>query len=71
MLNLKTNDTTIFCTTSNSTVEFKADCIEEQLKKDLKMNPNINKVYFFLANGPENSSRRTLWIYLLMLLSIK
>ena len=71
MLNLKTNNTAVFCATSNSTADFKVDCIKEQLKNDLKMNSNIKKVYLFLDNGPENNSRRTLWIWSLINLAIE
>lgn len=69
--NIKTNEVTVYCTTSKSTAKFKVDCLENQIKRDKSINPNINKVYLFLDNGPENSSHRTLWMLSLIQLSIK
>lgn len=70
ILNMKTNETKVYCTTNNSTAEYKVDCLEKQIKKDKIKNPNIDKVYLFLDNGPENSSRRTLWIWCLIMMAI-
>ena len=71
LCNIKTNETTVYCTTSTSTAEFKVNCLEEQIKKDKTINPNIDTVFLFLDNGPENSSRRTLWIWNLIKVAIK
>ena len=69
--NMKTNETTVYCNTNNATAEFMAECLETQIKNDMVQNPNIDKVYLFLDNGPENSSRRTLWIYNLIMMAIR
>lgn len=69
IVNTKTKESAVFCTTNNSTADFKVDCIEKQLTIDLNKNPNINKLYLFLDNGPENSSRRTLWLYRIIMLA--
>ena len=61
----------VFCTISNSTANFKVDCIEEFLIQKLKDNPLINKLMIFLDNGPENSSRRKLWMKRIIELAIK
>lgn len=71
IMDLKTKETFVYCTTSNSTADFKVDCIEDYLKKQLLKNPNINKLLIFLDNGPENSSRRKLWMKRIIELSIK
>ena len=47
------------------------DCLEEQIKKDKEINQNIDTIILFLDNGTKNSSRRTLWIWSLIMLSIK
>mgnify|MGYP002625841925 CR=1 FL=1 len=61
IMDIKTKKVHVFCTTSNSTAEFKVDCIEEYLLLKLEENPNITKLMIYLDNGPENSSRRKLW----------
>ena len=66
ILDLKTNQTYVYCTNNNSTAEFKVDCMEERLKEELTKNPNIKKLMLFLDNGPENNSSRSLWIYKLV-----
>ena len=71
ILDLKTNQTYVYCTYNNSTAEFKVDCMEERLKEELSKNPNIKKLMLFLDNGPENSSSRSLWIYKLVELAKK
>ena len=69
--NTKTKETTVYCNTNNATAEFMAECLETQIKNDMVQNPNIDKVYLFLDNGPENSSRRTLWIFHLIMMAIR
>ena len=61
ILDLKTNETFIYCSKGRSTADYKEDCIEEYLlnKKDKY---DIKRLIIFLDNGLENSSRRTLWI---------
>lgn len=71
IMDLKTNQVQVYCTTSNSTADFKVDCIEEYLRKELLENPNIKKLMIFLDNGPENSSRRKLWKYRIINLAKK
>lgn len=71
MLNMKTNETSVYCTDNNSTAEFKVESIRKQLKKEIAKNPRIEKLFLFLDNGPENSSRRTLWIFSLIMLAIE
>lgn len=71
IMDLKTKETFVYCTTSNSTADFKVDCIEDYVKKQLLKNLNINKLLIFLDNGPENSSRRKLWMRRIIELSIK
>ncbi len=61
ILDLKTNETFVYCNKYSSTASFKVDCIEDYLIKR-KEKFNINRLIIFLDNGPENSSRRTLWI---------
>lgn len=70
ILDLKTNESFVYCNKGSSTANFKVDCIEEYLlnKKDKY---NINRLIIFLDNGPENSSRRTLWIKCLIDLAKK
>ena len=70
ILDLKTNETFVTCTPYNSTAEFKVNCIEEYIiekNKDCK----LKKIILFLDNGPENSSRRKLWLKSLVKLSKK
>lgn len=70
ILDLKTNEVFVTCTPYCSTAEFKVDCIENyiiQKKKKCK----LRKLVIFLDNGPENSSRRRLWLKQLKNLSIK
>lgn len=70
ILDLKTNETFVTCTTNNSTAEFKVDCIEKYvIQKNKKC--KLKKLVIFLDNGPENSSRRRLWLKQLKNLSIK
>ena len=70
ILELKTNETCVTCTTYNSTAEFKVDCIEKYvIKKNKKQ--KLKKLIIFLDNGPENSSRRRLWLKKLVYLSKK
>ena len=71
MLNMKTNETSVYCTDNNSTAEFKVESIRKQLEKEIEKNPKIEKLFLFLDNGPENSSRRTLWIFSLIMLAIE
>ena len=61
----------VFCTLSNSTANFKVDCIEEFITQKLKNTPNIEKLMIMLDNGPENSSRRKLWMFRVIELAIK
>lgn len=61
ILDLKTNETFVYCSKSSSTANFKVDCIENYLIKK-KEHYNIKRLVIFLDNGPKNSSRRTLWI---------
>lgn len=70
ILDLKSNESFVYCSKGSSTANFKVDCIEEYLlnKKDKY---NINRLIIFLDNGPENSSRRTLWIKCLIDLAQK
>ena len=70
ILDLKTNDVFVTCTPYSSTAEFKIDCIERYiLEKNKKC--KLKKLVIFLDNGPENSSRRRLWLKQLKTLSIK
>lgn len=70
ILDLKTNDVFITCTPYSSTAEFKVDCIEKYvIEKNKKC--RLKKLIIFLDNGPENSSRRRLWLKKLKDLSIK
>ena len=71
IMDLKTKKVELYCTTSNSTADFKVDSIEKYLKQKLIQNPNINTLMIFLDNGSENSSRRKLWKYRIINLSIK
>ena len=61
VLDLKTDETFVYCNKGSSTAEFKVNCIEDYLVYK-KERYNINRLIIFLDNGPENSSRRTLWI---------
>ena len=70
ILDLKTNDVFVTCTPYSSTAEFKCDCIEKYIiEKNKKF--KLKKLVIFLDNGPENSSRRRLWLKKLKDLSIK
>lgn len=71
IMNIKTKETFVYCTPSFSTADFKVDCIDDYLKKQLCLNKNINELIIFLDNGPENSSRRKLWLYRTINLSKK
>lgn len=70
ILDLKTNETFITCTPYSSTAEFKVECIEQYIILKNKECP-LKKLTIFLDNGPENSSRRKLWLKNLTKLSIK
>ena len=70
ILDLKTNETFVTCTPYNSTAAFKVDCIEKYIIKKNKQH-KLKKLVIFLDNGPENSSRRNLWLKKLVKLSIK
>ena len=70
ILDLKTNETFITCTPYSSTAEFKVDCIEKYIMYKNEEYP-LKKLTIFLDNGPENSSRRKLWLKKLTNLSIK
>ena len=70
ILDLKTNETFVYCNKYSSTANFKVDCIENYLIKK-KEKFNINRLIIFLDNGPENSSRRTLWLKCLVDLAKK
>mgnify|MGYP002519675252 CR=1 FL=1 len=70
ILDLKTNETFVYCSKGSSTANFKVDCIENYLKKK-KETFDIKRLIIFLDNEPENSSRRTLWIKCLIDLSKK
>lgn len=70
ILDLKTNETFVYCNKGSSTANFKVDCIDNYLMKK-KETFNIKRLIIFLDNGPENSSRRTLWIKCLIDLSKK
>ena len=71
IMDLKTKIVRVFCTISNSTANFKVDCIEEYLRQKIKENILLKKLVIFLDNGPENSMRRKLWIKRIIELSIK
>lgn len=71
ILDLKTDQPYIFCTTSNSTADYKVDCIEEYLQIKRKENPSIDTLIIFLDNGPENNSKRKLWRFRIGKLAIK
>ena len=70
ILDLKTNETFVTCTPYSSTAEFKVNCIEKYIIRKNK-NKKLKKLILFLDNGPENSSRRRLWLKQLTNLSIK
>lgn len=70
ILDLKTNETFVTCTIHNSTAEFKVDCIEKYVIEKNKKH-QLKKLVIFLDNGPENSSRRRLWLKKLTNLSEK
>ena len=61
ILDLKTNETFVYCSKRSSTANFKTDCIDDYLMKKKELF-NIKRLIIFLDNGPENSSIRTLWI---------
>ena len=67
ILDLKTNETFVYCTEGKSTAEFKVDCIDDYLSKK----NNITTLIIFLDNGPENSGRRRLWLKSLVKLAKK
>lgn len=70
ILDLKTNEVFVTCTPHSSTAEFKVDCIEKYIiQKNQKC--KLKKLLIFLDNGPENSSKRRLWLKQLTKLSIK
>ena len=71
IMDIKEKIVHVFCTISNSTANFKVDCIEKFIAKKLIVNPLINKIVIFLDNGPENSSRRKLWMKRIIELAIK
>ncbi len=71
IMNVETKETDVYCTTSNSTAEYKVNCLKEYITKLLSANPKITKIILFLDNGPENSSRRKLWMYHIIKLSIE
>ena len=71
IMDIKSKIVDVFCNISNSTARFKVDCIEEVIKQKLEINKLANKVMIFLDNGPENSSRRKLWMKNIILLAIK
>lgn len=58
---VKANETFVYCSKGISTANFKVDCIDDYLKKK-KETFDIKRLIIFLDNGPENSSRRMLWI---------
>lgn len=70
ILDLKTNEPFIYLNKGSSTAEFKVNCIDSYLMLK-KEKCNLKRLVIFLDNGPENSSRRTLWIKELIDLSIK
>ena len=70
ILDLKTNETFVTCTPYNSTAAFKVDCIEKYIVRKNKHH-KLKKLVVFLDNGPENSSRRKLWLKKIVKLSIK
>jgi transposase len=70
IMDIKEKIVHVFCTISNSTANFKVDCIEEFIIQKINYN-NIEKLMIFLDNGPENSSRRKLWMKRIIELSIK
>lgn len=70
ILDLKTNEVFVTCTPYSSTAEFKVDCIEKYILEKNKKK-KLKKLIIFLDNGPENSSRRRLWLKQLKTLSIK
>ena len=70
ILDLKTNETFVTCTPYNSTSAFKVDCIEKYIVRKNKHH-KLKKLVVFLDNGPENSSRRKLWLKKIVKLSIK
>lgn len=70
ILDLKTNEVFVTCTPHSSTAEFKVDYIEKYIiQKNQKC--KLKKLLIFLDNGPENSSKRRLWLKQLTKLSIK
>ena len=71
IMDIKEKIVHVFCTLCSSTANFKVDCIEEFIIQKLKINPHIEKLMIFLDNGPENSSRRKLWMMRIIKLAIK
>lgn len=70
ILDLKTNESFVYCTTYSSTAKFKVDCIENYIIHKNKVN-KLKRLVIFLDNGPENSGRRKLWLKSLVELSVK
>lgn len=70
ILDLKTNESFVNCTTYSSTAKFKVDCIENYIIHKNKTN-KLKRLVIFLDNGPENSGRRKLWLKSLVDISIK
>lgn len=71
IMDVETKKTSVYCTTSNSTAEFKVNCLQEYIIVLLSIFPALKKIIIFLDNGPENSSRRKLWMYNIIKLSIE
>ncbi len=70
IMNIETKETNVYCTTSNSTAEYKVNCLREYIKL-LLICTTVTKIIIFLDNGPENSSRRKLWMYNIIKLAIE
>lgn len=60
-----TGESHLWFTESNVTADFMCDCIERMIIKERKRRV-INKLIINADNGPENSSRRTQWMYRLV-----
>jgi len=71
ILDLKTNETFVTCTTGSSTAEFKVNCIEKYIVYKKQQYSNLKKMVIFLDNGPENSGKRRLWLKKLVEVSKK
>lgn len=70
-MDIETKKVDVYCTTSNSTAEYKVNCLREYINLLLLACTNITKIIVFLDNGPENSSRRKLWMYNIIKLAIE